>query len=140
MESLKEQYFDREAIGYLRLKLAIEHPNAEECWKEGYDCALHNISEDENPYKPDTLEYRNWMDGWWAGFFGETPLAAKAPVSVVSTKTKHFKLHKIGGKQDASNEPFWTHERKVLFLKRTIQITGIILVAALAYELAELVA
>lgn len=139
MDRQQQRQFDREALGYLRLKLAVSHPNLDECWQDGYECGSRNIAETENPYKPGSAEYQGWTDGWWAGYFGETPLAVKAPVSI--RRTKIFKkVHQIQAKHEASNEPFWTHERKVLFFKRTIQITGIILVAALAYELAELVA
>ncbi|WP_419419536.1 transmission trait enhancer LetE [Legionella sp. D16C41] len=61
-------------LPYIRLHFNIENPDLEECYAFGYECAKAEISEDENPYNVNTLEYEQWQEGWWDGFYGEEPL------------------------------------------------------------------
>lgn len=54
-------------LGYLKLLLAINKPDYEECWINGYEHALHQTL-DNNPFTTNTPEYRYWSEGWWTGF------------------------------------------------------------------------
>lgn len=58
----------------IKLRFNIDHPSFEECYLDGYDCALAKADEEENPYREGTQEYDHWQEGWWAGFYGEKPL------------------------------------------------------------------
>lgn len=58
----------------LKLRFNIEHPNLEDCYVFGYQCAIADLEESENPFTEGSAEYQQWMDGWWAGFYGEEPL------------------------------------------------------------------
>jgi hypothetical protein len=61
-------------LPHIKLRLTIDHPNIEECYAYGYESAVAEISEDDNPYLPKTIAYEQWQEGWWAGFYEEKPL------------------------------------------------------------------
>lgn len=131
--------FEKNLLAYFRLKFAIEQPSFEECWLEGYYAAQENVQELDNPFKVGTTEFQAWVDGWWAGFYGEIPLFTLSGAAKSSSK-------RLGETRyapvaiEAANQSHWTEERKKLWFKRALQITGIILVAAAAYELASIAA
>lgn len=58
----------------IKLRFNIEHPSFEECYAYGYECAAAEVTEEENPYREGTMEAEQWLEGWWAGFYGEKPL------------------------------------------------------------------
>ena len=60
----------------LKLKFNIEHPNLDECYLYGYECARAEVEETENPFTEGSSEYYQWSEGWWDGFYGEEPLFA----------------------------------------------------------------
>lgn len=58
----------------VKLRFHIEHPSFEESYSFGYDCAVNEVAEDENPYPVGSAAHEHWLEGWWAGFYGEEPL------------------------------------------------------------------
>lgn len=58
-------------LGYLKLLLAINKPDYEECWINGYEHALHQTL-NSNPFALNTEEHRYWSEGWWSGFYTKT--------------------------------------------------------------------
>jgi hypothetical protein len=69
----------KELLPHLRLRFTIDHPSFEECYSYGYDSALAQVGEEENPYPTGSSEYDYWQEGWWAGFYGEEPLFTSVP-------------------------------------------------------------
>ena len=61
-------------LPHIKLRFNIEHPNLEECYVHGYECAQGEICEAENPYRLNSTESDHWLEGWWAGFYGEQPV------------------------------------------------------------------
>ncbi len=57
-----------------KLLFEIQHPTYDSVWLEGYDYAVAQGEEDDNPYEHGSREYQFWADGWWAGCYGEQPL------------------------------------------------------------------
>lgn len=61
-------------LPHIKLRLNIDHPSYEECYAYGYECALAELDEESNPYREGSDECEHWLEGWWAGFYGEEPL------------------------------------------------------------------
>ena len=64
----------QELLPDIKLRFNIDHPSLEECYLFGYECALANMTDEENPYREGTQEYEQWQEGWWAGFYDEKPV------------------------------------------------------------------
>lgn len=60
-------------LPYVKLQFYVSHPALEDCYLEGYESANLDKPEDSNPYPLNTAENEYWLDGWWAGFYGEAP-------------------------------------------------------------------
>lgn len=58
---------DKESLGYLKLLLALQICDLEECWFDGYNHAPTE-SLDSNPYSMFSVEHHYWREGWWTGF------------------------------------------------------------------------
>lgn len=114
----------------IKLRFNIEHPNLEECYAFGYECALAEIAEKENPYRPETIESEYWLEGWWAGFYGEQPIHELS--AYVREKTEAV-LH-------AANDEEY-QAGKVGFFTKVLEISGIIAISTLlGYQVIDLVA
>lgn len=61
-------------LPYVKLRLNVDHPNYEESYLLGYESALADIEEQDNPYREGTQAYAQWVEGWWVGFYEEAPL------------------------------------------------------------------
>ena len=113
----------------IRLRFNIEHPSFEDCYAFGYECATAEVSEAENPFRAGTKESDQWLEGWWAGFYGELPLYELS--------------NEFEGEQseiDAANDHVY-HEHRSNFLNKVIEITSMLAVsAAVGYQLLDLVA
>ncbi len=66
-----------ELLPHIKLRFNIEHPSFEECYSYGYECALAEVEEDENPFREGSIEHEQWQEGWWAGFYGEKPYMSR---------------------------------------------------------------
>lgn len=115
----------------IKLRFNIEHPNLEECYIFGYECALANIGEEENPFKSGSQESEYWIEGWWAGFYGDKPLYKLAEKEIVTSEPSEV---------DAANDQFYHDSLGHLFAK-VMEITGIIVVSAVVgFQIIDLVA
>jgi ribosome modulation factor len=117
-------------LPHIKLRFNIEHPSLEECYIGGYECALAEGNEDENPYRQGTQEHDQWIDGWWAGFYGERPLFELADYPEVEQEA-------------ANDQSYYLHGIQInrWFFARMLKITGVILATALVgYQIFELVA
>ncbi len=111
----------------IKLRFNIEHPTFEECYAYGYESALADVAEEENPYVVGTKESEQWMEGWWAGFYGEEPLYE------MTHDTQDSDL-------EAANDDIYP-ELMNGFLVKLIEITGIVAVSAVVgFQLIDLVA
>ncbi len=116
-------------LPHIKLRFNIEHPSYEECYLFGYECALADVNEEENPFKDYSSEAEQWLEGWWAGIYGEKPLFDIAQIeeeiktpSEIATNDKEFVK---------------THG----FLSLVFEISGAIAASAIVgYQLLELVA
>ena len=122
-------------LPHLRLQLNIKHPSLEECYIFGYECALAEVGEEENPYVESSQEAEYWLEGWWAGFYGDKPLfKSNDPVEqeLTSDHAEAANDHSyslIGGLVSSK------------FLANVLKITGAIAATAVVgYQVFELVA
>ena len=51
----------------IKLRFNIDHPSYEECYIFGYECAVLEVDESENPFHEGSPESEQWLEGWWAG-------------------------------------------------------------------------
>lgn len=113
-------------LPHIKLRFNIEHPNFEECYAYGYECAVADIKEEENPYRLGSKEGEQWLEGWWAGFYGEKPLYELPDSSDMDAA--------------AANDTIY-NENMSHFITLVLEITGILAVsAAVGYQVIELVA
>ncbi|HAT9316828.1 TPA: transmission trait enhancer LetE [Legionella pneumophila subsp. pneumophila] len=116
-------------LSHLRLRFNIEHPSYEECYIFGYECALAEVPEEDNPFREGSQEAEQWLEGWWAGIYGEKPL---------------FDLNNIEedillDKTTTANDQQYHHKNS--FLSLVFEIGGAIAASAIVgYQLLELVA
>jgi len=114
----------------LKLRFNIEHPSFEDCYAYGYECAVAEINEEENPFALGSKESEHWLEGWWAGFYGEKALHEFADEYVGEDVNQHI----------AANDGVY-HENFFGYFVTVLEITGIIAVsAAVGIQLFELVA
>lgn len=115
-------------LPYLKLRFNVDHPSIEESYVYGYECALAEISEEENPYSHNSKAYEQWQEGWWAGFYGEPPM-----FDLPHLEQESFEF-------TAANDQIY-HESMDNFFIKFLEISGMIAVSAfVGYQLIELVA
>ncbi|WP_133128331.1 transmission trait enhancer LetE [Legionella nagasakiensis] len=115
----------------VKLQFNIEHPSFEECYAFGYECALAEIEETENPFRTGTKESEQWLEGWWAGFYGETPIYDLAD----------YMSSSVDSVKKAANDEAYHEQLKYMFFAKVLEITGVIAVSALVgYQVIDLVA
>lgn len=115
----------------LKLNFNIKHPNIEEVYSYGYDCADAGVDIEDNPFHANSIEFEHWCEGWWAGFYNEEPLFAldESVSSLEKQPSKH-----------AVNDHVFSESMGEL-LVRVLEITSVIGVAAVVgYQVLELVA
>lgn len=133
-----------EVLPHIRLQLNIDKPDFDDCYAEGYQCALKEVDELENPYPAGTPEYQFWQDGWWAGFYGEEPLfelAVEIPeIRIQSIEAKIIARDEASNGVKAVNDTIWTQENIKKWAIRLVKLTGFIAVVIAAYEISDLAA
>lgn len=116
-------------LPHIKLKFNIEHPSYEECYLFGYECAISEITEDDNPFRAGSPEAEQWSEGWWAGFYGEESL-----FNINYSDAEEISLIK----ETAANDQQY---HKNSFLNLVFEISGAIAASAIVgYQLLELVA
>ncbi len=113
-------------LPHIKLRFNIEHPSLEDCYVYGYECALAEVSEEENPFQASSKESEQWLEGWWAGFYGEKP------------------LYELGANDtnqaEAANDHVYS-EHMSSFLTKVMEITSMLAVSAIVgYQVLDLVA
>ncbi|MFA6302399.1 MAG: transmission trait enhancer LetE [Legionella sp.] len=117
-------------LPHIKLRFNIEHPSYEECYLFGYECGISEVSEDENPFQEGSPESEQWLEGWWAGVFGEKPLFDTSSLETEESYQEHL---------DAANDNQYCHKHSILSL--VFEISGAIAASAIVgYQLFELVA
>ena len=117
-------------LPHIKLRFNIDHPNYEDCYIFGYECAVSEVDEEENPFREGTQEAEQWLEGWWAGVYGEEPLFDMSRLEQEETQI---------GKVIAANDQQYCHKHS--FLTLVFEISGAIAASAIVgYQLLELVA
>lgn len=118
-------------LPHLKFHFNVKHPRLEECYTYGYACARADVGEEENPYRLHTREYEQWLEGWWAGFYGEEPLFNwEEYVESLDESPDFF----------AMNDDHYQDTRES-YLTKVLEIAGVIAVSAiLGYQVIDLVA
>ena len=116
-------------LPHVQLRFNLEHPTLEECYAYGYECGRSDISEQDNPFKENSTDSEQWLEGWWAGFYGEIPLYELSKL----TQTQKTEVA-------AANDQVFV-DGKANFLKKVLEITGVIAVSTiLGYQVIDFVA
>lgn len=119
-------------LSLLKLRFNIDHPSIEECYTFGYECGQAGIEIDENPFQTSSLEKDHWVEGWWAGFYGEKPLFNISDASEPKV---------IQEAVVAVNDHHYAESSKSDFFIKLLEITSVIGIAAMVgYQVFELVA
>lgn len=117
-------------LPHIKLRFQIENPDLEDVYLHGYESASNDISEEENPFVKGTAAFEHWLEGWWAGFYGEECLYDKLSDDVDSSSDT----------ANAANDLIYHNELDNFFIK-FLEITGVIALSAIVgYQLIELVA
>ena len=112
-------------LPHVKLHFNVEHPTLEESYLYGYECARYDVSEEENPFTEGSKEHEQWSDGWWASFYGESPLFADESLEseLIPANDTHYQ------------------EDKGRFVIKFFEISGVLFISAIVgYQLFELVA
>ncbi len=71
IEDNKDNISDQGELGLIFHKQHSATRGLESCWMEGYYFASIGQEESQNPFEPDSIEYKYYSDGWWSGFYKE---------------------------------------------------------------------
>lgn len=85
-------------LPHIKFQFNIDYPTWEESYTYGYECAINDIPEEDNPYAEKTQESKAWLEGWWAGFYGEEPL-----FNLVDTAVESASI------DNSANDPSYPH-------------------------------
>lgn len=114
----------------IQLQFNIDHPSIEESYGYGYECATADLGEEANPYKLGTIESDHWIEGWWAGFYGEEP----------SFSNPLLTDPQIVQSDDSANDHIY-YEHLEQFIVKFLEISGVLVLSAIVgYQLLEMVA
>lgn len=115
---------DTELLPHVKLHFNVKHPTIEESYAYGYECAKYEVPENENPFVFGSKEHEQWSNGWWDGFYGDSPL---------------FTLESKEEISPANDNTY--HEERDSFMLKLFEISGVIVISALVgYQIFELVA
>ncbi len=116
-------------LPHLKFRFHLDHPTLEECYAYGYECALADVQEDDNPYPLNSAEREQWLEGWWAGFYNDQPLfnlAAEAESERAALEPVNDRLY---------------HKEQSNYFLRVLEIAGVIAVSAIiGYQVMDIVA
>ncbi|PWY57540.1 transmission trait enhancer LetE [Legionella qingyii] len=117
-------------LPHIKLRFNIEHPSYEDSYAFGYECALAEVAEQDNPFREGTQQAEHWLEGWWDAIEGEEPLFELNALEKEELTT---------GEGVAANDQEYGHKHG--FLSLVIEISGAIAASAIVgYQLFELVA
>ncbi|KTD14604.1 transmission trait enhancer protein LetE [Legionella gratiana] len=117
-------------LPHIKLRFNIDHPSYEDSYAFGYECALADVAEEDNPFQQGSQQAEHWLEGWWDAMEGEQPL-----FELNSETPEVFTVKN----EVAANDQVYCHKHS--FLSLVIEISGAIAASALVgYQLFELVA
>ena len=109
----------------IKLHFNVQHQVLEECYQAGYESALAELMETENPHAETSKAHAYWADGWWDGFYA-TPCLFTPDANIAIETAANDSVYPDGIDR---------------FLMRFLEISGVIAVSAIVgYQLVELVA
>lgn len=115
----------------IALRFNINHPTIEESYWYGYECATADMAEESNPFKAGSTASDHWIEGWWAGFYGEEP-AFSHPLIMEADHSEQIDT-------SANDHVYQDHLEQ--FLVKFLEISGVLMISAIVgYQLIELVA
>ncbi len=115
----------------IQLRFNMKHASVEESYWYGYEGATAELTEESNPFNSGTIESDHWIEGWWAGFYGEEPAFAHPLLA----------NDYVPVKVDASANDHVYHEHIEQFFVKFLEISGVLVLSAIVgYQLFELVA
>lgn len=88
---------ENKLLSELDLLLHSTMPAREEAWRAGFLMALSDKDITENPFDITDEEYREWNDGWWAGFYGEENIVD----NLITKSQAHFAVKALQEKYQA---------------------------------------
>lgn len=80
---------DKQILAHLRLHLAAQMTDVEQCWQEGYDSCGQNLDATDNPYEQSSKEYHYWNEGWWCSYYNEDPVFNERMATDFNLVTEH---------------------------------------------------
>lgn len=117
-------------LPHIKLRFNIDHPSYEDSYALGYECALADVAETDNPFREGTQQAVHWLEGWWDAIEGEEPLFELNLIE----KDELAAIEEV-----AANDQQYCHKHS--FLSLVIEISGAIAASAIVgYQLFELVA
>lgn len=117
-------------LPHIKLRFNIDHPSYEDSYAFGYQCALADVTEGDNPFYKGTQQAEHWLEGWWDAIEGEQPLFEFNAERNEDLAVKN---------EVAANDQVYFHKHS--FFSLVIEISGAIAASALVgYQLFELVA
>lgn len=119
-----------ELLPHIKFRFHVDYPTLEECYAYGYECALADVGESENPYALDSHEGEQWLEGWWAGFYNDQPLFSFESEQADDTS----------GVLKPANDGLY-HAMHDNYILRALEIASVIAVSAIiGYQVIDLVA
>lgn len=116
-----------DVLPYVRLKFNIDNIDLDECYADGYEQALHQKEESDNPFEEGSLEAEHWSQGWWDGFYAHQPLHD------IVNEASSAKI----APEPAVNDAHFTYEP---ILYRILKISGALFASAIiGYQIFDLV-
>lgn len=120
----------RTMLPEVKFRFNIDHPSIEECYSFGYECAQAQLDEIDNPFDMGSEEHYQWLEGWWAGFYGEKPLFD------LSNPEKELRSEPAAAANDLTYQI-----QQASFLSTFLKITGVLAATAIVgYQVFDLVA
>ena len=120
----------------VRLQFNINNPSIDETWTEGYDLAIAEGDESDNPYQEGTKAFAYWNEGWWAGFYAEKPL-----FDLAATPDNEIRREMLSSQaKPAANDVAWNASVTKKWAVRVVKISSVIALALAAVELVDLAA
>ncbi len=124
---MSEKNLEEALLPYLKLQLSVSNPPLEDCYLEGYEASNLEFSEEDNPYEPHSMESQYWLDGWWAGFYGE------APCLELFAKKDEFNV----SAQAANDESFDSSDRAIT---NVAKVAAVVAATILGYQIIDMIA
>lgn len=75
---------EQQILAHTKLLLAIQNPDYEDLYWEGYHDAQNSIDSEANPYPIGSKAYHYWLEGWNNAFYEEEPMFNPRGINAVA--------------------------------------------------------